>query len=158
MDEHRYRLIDLSIKSFALMGAAIAFFSGIYQFQESNEKDYKLEFWNKQLEVCSKGSELSTKLAIDVEEKIKQDDIYALYQIIYGDARYFLTDKPRDDLMAVMQHGVNCSGERISEDECNHNYFNSVVLRFAQSCRDMLAKSWNMSLHTINDGRRWIYD
>lgn len=155
MEEGAYRKYDVAIKSLAVVGAIASFWVSFWQYTETKEKEYKVNYWNLQIKACQTGAELSTQVAIQVfnNKTVDKNTIEKLYGFTWGEARLFLDDPTLDAIQQVMQKATSCS----EKNECDYNTFNVMPLMFTQDCRKLVSRSWDLSLENISDGKKWVY-
>lgn len=155
MNQEKYNKFDILIRLLTLLTIIFGGIFAYFKYENSKEQALREAYWNKQLSYCQKGSEIATKLVNDVTDHgtTLKSDTNRLYQMVFGEAGYLLTDLPLDTLGDIMRKGISCRVEK----NCDSQFFNREALKFTQLCREMLAESWNKSLNSIDDGRKWLY-
>jgi len=149
MEEDKYRKWDLGLKCFAMLGATFAFLWGVIEYRQSDEREYKKEYWLKQLEVCEKVSETVARVSRIKKSVDRAKHIDELSELYFGQAALVLENESLRQFREFIDLVSTCSNKE-DINECHYMNMRGYQLNVAKSCRNQLAKSWKVELESLN--------
>ncbi len=151
MNEENYRFWDTVVKFIGFMGVALSFYFSAGQFSQSMEKEYKKPFWEEQLKMCVSAVKITSKLALSQKDgKLSETLINDLFSIFYGESSLLMNHDAMKSLREMGSNAVQCNNGRLEPKECTGPRFNGYALVFSEKCRDMLIKSSDIPLESLD--------
>jgi hypothetical protein len=125
--------------------AVLGFLLGIYSFNSQKEKDYKQEFWNKQLNFYEDLIQTTSRLSTlePSEERMKTNQHFK--ELFHGVAILYMDDSVAIEVKRFVELYIDYQSDltlQTDVQEC------SRIL--AQKCRKSLQKNWELPLRDIN--------
>jgi len=129
---------DLVIKAVGLIGAAIAFGVGLWQYRDTKQKEFYVELWNKRLAVYVQASEAAAKISVakSLDETIESRRTF--WSLFFGPMS-IVEDLEVKEAMQAFGRELRAveSGAQPMESLQQPSY------RLSTALRDSLSRTWN---------------
>lgn len=149
MTEASFRLWDTIIKALGFLGITLTLAFGAYQHLSNQEKEYKNPFWKEQLKTCITAVDISAKIAASSETWIPSKDIEDLFGLYFSRGALTLNSSSLEKLREIGNRAVRCNAKKEEPDSCARHVFNGLAFDVAETCRETLATSWELSLQNL---------
>jgi hypothetical protein len=137
---HKNR-IDVWLQTFSLMFVPITLAVGVWQYVESNEREFKKALWEYQLkkyaEICEAASSIATNP--DAGKRMEAETLF--WKLYYGDGRMVVDQNVHGAMSGFAKYLKSVSPLSTTDEEL-------AVRAYAIStaCRASLEKSWQIPL------------
>jgi hypothetical protein len=137
------------LKEVAALGAALAFFWGVYQFRRSTELGFRKPYWERLLalyiEVCSATAVLA-KTRSQEDWEVARNTFWKLY---YGPLCLVEDNRVEE---AMVQFGEALGDIEFTSDR--KAVLSHLSLRLAYACRNSIRADWRVPLEYLEGQRK----
>jgi hypothetical protein len=141
LSEHRKNLFDVWLQAGSLIFVGLTIAVGIWQYEESNRRDFKKVLWDFQLrkyeEICFNAATVATNPSLEKREEAEA----AFWRLYYGDGR-MIVDQEVHDRMNAFAVALKKKGRPLAPD----NDLSSRAYDIALACRMSISLSWRVPL------------
>lgn len=155
MKQTRYNFWDTRIKSVALIISILLAFFGFSQYKELKEREFKKEFYKKQIETID---EVVNILLGYANSKKNKEELYIdLSNIFYGKGRLYLDQEMFRVLNDAAKYVAVCEKKIYQSDEINCELWQpyGFAALFAKTARKSLGENWKYNFEEITAEDPW---
>lgn len=145
MNDLKHNKWDIIIKLLGSVGFIVTFACSAHQFNIQNEKNFKIKFWEQQLETYIEISNLASTLSFSTDTIEAQKTFHRFSQLYHGEAVMF-----EDTLVrAGMQNFMSLYIDYLSEAGLQKSVQKSARV-LGRTCRESLAQDWDLELKELD--------
>jgi len=130
--------LEIIVKGLGLLGAGVVFAIGLWQYQDSKQKEFYAQFWNRRLDLYVQASQAASNIAVSSSLETAADFRRAFWALYYGPMSVV---EDLDVKGAMQEFGRALSA--VERDAGDPKSLQQPAYRLATVLRDSLGRSWN---------------
>ncbi|MFO0941796.1 MAG: hypothetical protein U0930_13660 [Pirellulales bacterium] len=128
---------ELFVKSITLLGAAIAFGWGLYQYFETSRNEFRKAFWEKRYSLYSRATCAASKIALARNLDSVHTERAEFWSLYWGELSIVESKAVQE---AMVAYGKNLTELELKPEAANG--LKQLSYRLARACRDSLKATW----------------
>lgn len=155
MEQTRYNLLDTRIKITTIIITIFFTFVGFRQYKEIKEREFKKEFYQKQIETIDETISILT--SFEKSKNDKERSYARLWDIFYGKGRLYLDQEMFNVLSTAAKHVAVCEQKIYKSEKINCEQWSpyGYASLFAKTARKSLGKNWKYDFEEITTEDPW---